>query len=130
MPQLLNLTPSTEDYLETIYRLRGIGKSGVRSSDVASQLQVAKPSVNRALRNLMEGGWITQEPYALIFLTETGQRLAEGIFNRHRTLQRFLRDVLGVEESIAEADACRMEHVISEQTLAKLQQFLSVYFVP
>lgn len=130
MPQLLNLTPSTEDYLETIYRLRGIGKSGVRSSDVASQLQVAKPSVNRALRNLMEGGWITQEPYALIFLTETGQRLAEGIFNRHRTLQRFLRDVLGVEESIAEADACRMEHVISEQTLAKLQQFLGVYFVP
>lgn len=130
MPELLNLTPSTEDYLETIYRLRGIGKSGVRSSDVASQLQVAKPSVNRALRNLMEGGWITQEPYALIFLTETGQRLAEGIFNRHRTLQLFLRDVLGVEEPIAEADACRMEHVISEQTLAKLQQFLDVYFAP
>lgn len=130
MPELLNLTPSTEDYLETIYRLRGIGKSGVRSSDVASQLQVAKPSVNRALRNLMEGGWITQEPYALIFLTETGQRLAEGIFNRHRTLQRFLRDVLGVEEPVAEADACRMEHVISEQTLAKLQQFLGVYFAP
>lgn len=130
MPELLNLTPSTEDYLETIYRLRGIGKSGVRSSDVASQLQVAKPSVNRALRNLMEGGWITQEPYALIFLTETGQQLAEGIFNRHRTLQRFLRDVLGVEEPVAEADACRMEHVISEQTLAKLQQFLSVYFTP
>ena len=130
MPEILNLTPSTEDYLETIYRLRGIGKNGVRSSDVASQLQVAKPSVNRALRNLMEGGWITQEPYALIFLTETGQRLAEEIFNRHRTLQRFLRDVLGVEEPVAEADACRMEHVISEQTLAKLQQFLDVYFAP
>lgn len=130
MSESLNLTPSTEDYLETIYRLSELGKTGVRSSDVASSLQVAKPSVNRALRNLMEGGWITQEPYALVFLTETGQHQAEEIFNRHRTLQRFLRDVLGVDEPIAEADACRMEHVISEQTLTKLQQFLGTFFTP
>lgn len=130
MSEPLPLTPSTEDYLETIYRLSDLGKTGVRSIDVATQLGVAKPSVNRALRNLTEGGWITQEPYALIYLTETGLTRADGIFNRHRTLQVFLRDVLGVAEPIAEDDACKMEHVVSEQTMHALQQFMRTYFTP
>jgi len=130
MSEPLPLTPSTEDYLETIYRLSDLGKTGVRSIDVANQLQVAKPSVNRALRNLTEGGWITQEPYALIYLTETGLSRADGIFNRHRTLQLFLRDVLGVAEPVAEDDACKMEHVVSEQTMHALQQFMRTYFAP
>lgn len=130
MSELLPLTPSTEDYLETIYRLSDLGKTGVRSIDVANQLQVAKPSVNRALRHLTEGGWITQEPYALIYLTGSGLNRAEGIFDRHRTLQVFLRDVLGVGEPVAEEDACKMEHVISEQTMYALQQFMRTYFAP
>ncbi len=130
MSEILPLSPSTEDYLEMIYRLSDLGKSGVRSSDVATRLQVAKPSVNRALRNLTEGGWITQEPYALIYLTQTGRLQAEGIFTRHRTLQLFLRDVLGVEEPVAEADACKMEHVISEQTMEALKQFMRKHFTP
>ena len=130
MSELLALTPSTEDYLESIYRLSDLGKTGVRSIDVANQLQVAKPSVSRALRNLTEGGWITQEPYALIYLTDTGLSRASGIFSRHRTLQLFLHDVLGVAEPVAEDDACRMEHVISEQTMHALQQFMSAYFAP
>jgi DtxR family Mn-dependent transcriptional regulator len=130
MSRRLSLTPSIEDYLETIYRQSDLGKIGVRSTDVAAQLQVAKPSVNRALRNLIEGGLITQAPYALIYLTEEGKAQAAGIFNRHRTLQLFLRDVLGVKEPVAEEDACKMEHIISEQTMAALTQFMSTYFTP
>jgi Mn-dependent DtxR family transcriptional regulator len=130
MPEMLPLTPSTEDYLEMIYRLSDQGKSGVRSIDVANHLHVAKPSVNRALRNLTEGGWITQEPYALIYLSEAGVVRAGGIFNRHRTLHAFLHDVLGVVEPIAEDDACKMEHVVSEQTMDALQQFMRSHFTP
>jgi DtxR family Mn-dependent transcriptional regulator len=130
MTELASMTPSTEDYLETIYRLSELGSMGVRSIDVATQLNVARPSVNRALRSLAEGGWIHQEPYALIYLSETGIKQAESIFTRHRTLQSFLRDVLGVGEPIAEDDACKMEHVISEQTMRALQKFMNAYLAP
>ncbi|MBN2850990.1 MAG: metal-dependent transcriptional regulator [Erysipelotrichaceae bacterium] len=130
MSEAVNLSPSSEDYLEAIYRLSMLGKTGVRSSDVASLLKVAKPSVNRALKMLTDGGWITQEPYALIYLTEEGLKTAESIFSRHRTLQLFLREVLKVEEPIAEDDACKMEHVISDETMKAIHSFMKGYFAP
>jgi len=122
-----SLTPSTEDYLEAIFRLSKSGKTGVRTSDVASLLKVAKPSVVRALKSLADGGWITQQPYAPIYLTETGMKQAKDIFSRHRTLNIFLREVLGVPEPVAEDDACRMEHVISEETMVAFSNFMKAY---
>ena len=122
-----SLTPSTEDYLEAIFRLSMSGKTGVRTSDVASLLKVAKPSVVRALKNLADGGWITQQPYAPIYLTEIGMKQAKDIFSRHRTLNIFLHEVLGVPEPVAEDDACRMEHVISEETMVAFSNFMKAY---
>jgi len=121
------LTPSIEDYLEAIYRLSNQGMGGVRSIDVASMLQVAKPSVNRALKNLADSNMILQEPYALIYLTEDGAHKAEEIFTRHRTIQQFLHQILKVEEPKAEDEACRIEHAMSNQTVELMRKFMLDY---
>lgn len=118
------LTPSTEDYLEAIYNLNVEG-GGVRSVDVAEKLNVSKPSVNRALRNLSDSGLIIQEKYALIYLTEAGKLKAEEIFHRHTTIRSFLKDVLGLDAGTAEEEACKIEHVMSNDTVDKISKLIS-----
>lgn len=117
------LTPSIEDYLETIYLL-DTEKKGVRSIDVASQLMVSKPSVNKAVNNLIEARLVRQEKYAPIFLTELGQKKAKEVLNRHVTIKEFLISVLKVSEKTAEQEACLIEHSMSNETVAKMRVFL------
>jgi len=109
------LTPSNEDYLETILEL--IGRNGaVRSVDIAGHLHVSKASVNKAMGVLRDAGLIEQAHYGQVYLTESGRRRANEILQRHAMLKRFLVEILGIDEATAEQDACRMEHAISDHT--------------
>ncbi len=115
MPSSKKLTPSSEDYLETILELSDKADA-VRSVDIATHLHVSKASVNKAMGILRDAGLIDQAYYGLIRLTGTGRQRADEILQRHGMLKRFLVEILGIDESIAELDACRMEHVISDET--------------
>jgi len=128
----MELTTSQEDYLEAILEL--IRRTGnARVSDIAERLNVAKSSVTFALRSLAKRGLVEYEPYQLVALTERGQSLAEGVRRRHEGLSRFLQDVLNVDEGVAEATACRIEHAIPEGMVRRLTcfaRFMSESSVP
>ena len=114
---------SGEDYLETILILHN--KTGyVRSIDIANELGYSKPSVSRAMSILKEGGFINFASDGQITLTEVGREKAEEVYNRHLLITSVLRDTLGVSEKNAEEDACKIEHVISCETVEKLKQFV------
>ena len=114
---------SGEDYLETILILHK--KSGhVRSIDIATELGYSKPSVSRAMSILKEGGFINVASDGQITLTEIGLEKAVEVYNRHLLITGFLRDTLGVSQKNAEEDACKIEHVISCETVEKLREFV------
>lgn len=114
---------SLEMYLETIFLLEKTGK--IRSIDIAKNLNVSKPSVNKAVNNLKELGYITQETYSEIHMTEEGRKKAESIYQRHQLLTEFLIEVLHVSPLTAENDACKMEHILSEETLKQVAKALN-----
>ncbi|RPF42574.1 DtxR family iron (metal) dependent repressor [Thermodesulfitimonas autotrophica] len=116
-------SPALEDYLEAILELADTNKV-VRVTDIAARLGIAKPSVAQALGHLKRLGLVTQERYGPVWLTEEGRAQAAEVRRRHRALFYFLTAVLGVPASVAERDACRMEHVISSQTMDRLLAFL------
>ena len=117
----MRLHRSGEDYLEAILILEQ--KRGyVRSSDVAEQLSVTKPSVTNATRLLREGGFLTMDEDKLIHLTELGREVAESIYERHCILTEGLI-FLGIDPEAAEQDACRIEHDISRETFEKLKEY-------
>ena len=110
----IEIQKSGEDYLETMLMLKE--KNGyVRSIDVARHLDVSKPSVSYATKRLRESGYITMNDDGLIELTETGLEVATKIFDRHKMLKKFLV-MLGIDEALAEDDACKIEHDISNET--------------
>lgn len=116
---VMNLGESLEDYLETILQLEKSGK--IRSVDVARKMGVSKPSVNKAIHALKEKGFVTQESYGDIYLTDFGRAFAKKVLHRHLTLTGFLTDVLELDDETAEDDACKIEHVISEQTFIAIK---------
>lgn len=119
----MKLYESGENYLETILMLKEENKT-VRSIDVANHLSVSKPSVSRAMSILKKANYIVFNEDGSIDLTKEGLLRAKKILERHLTLTRFLREHLGVSEDHAEMDACRIEHVISEETFEKMKQHL------
>jgi DtxR family Mn-dependent transcriptional regulator len=119
-----NLTPALEDYLEIILRLtEENGKATI--SEIANRLKITKPSANQAINNLRREGLVTQDRYGPVYLTETGSQKAEQVWQRHQTISGFLHDVLKVSASVAEHDACMMEHIISTETLTAMKSMLS-----
>lgn len=114
-----DLSSSYEDYIETIYDLAQLSGGAVRSVDVANALGFSKASVARAIKNLRELGYIEQERYGEITLTNTGREYGEHVLMRHKVLRAFLIDALGVDEERANEEACEMEHTISEDTMSK-----------
>ena len=118
------ISASLEDYLETIYLLQQKNKE-VRITDIASELKISKPSVNRAVGSLKEAGYLEHEFYGTIALTKTGEKIASGVLARHTLIKRFLIEKLGVDEKTAEEDACKMEHVVSPETMNKLYDFIT-----
>ena len=116
----MKLHASGEDYLETILVLQK--KLGmVRSVDVARHMEVSKPSVCHAVATLRDGGFLTMDKDHFLHLTEQGRIIAEKIYERHRFFTDRLIEA-GVDPKTAEADACRIEHVISEETFRRLKE--------
>lgn len=117
---------SGEDYLETILLLHE--KTGfVRSVDIACELNYSKPSISRAVNILKESGYITVQAGGQILLTEEGRIKAESIYERHVNITRFLEEVLSVSHENAEHDACKIEHIISDESYEKLKRFTAEY---
>ena len=112
------LKESGEMYLETILILSK-QKDIVRSVDVAEYMNFSKPSVSRAIGILKSNGYVIMADNGNLSLTDKGLNVAEKIFARHRIIPALLTN-LGVEESVAAADACRMEHVVSDETFEAL----------
>ncbi|MCI7262177.1 MAG: metal-dependent transcriptional regulator [Clostridium sp.] len=116
---------SAEDYLETILILSE-RLPVVRSIDIAVELGYSKPSVSIAMKNLREKGYITVSPAGFITLTEPGLAIASSIYERHTVLSNWLIS-LGVPEETAIADACNMEHQISEDSFNAMKQFIETH---
>ena len=115
----MHLQESGEMYLETIYILSQTS-SCVRSIDVADHMGYSKPSVSRAMGILKQAGYVTADKDGFLTLTESGLNLAHKIFERHMVLTRLLTS-MGVSESTAAEDACKIEHVISEESFEALK---------
>jgi DtxR family Mn-dependent transcriptional regulator len=117
------MTQSLEDYLEMVSFLADEGN--VRITDIALRLGVSKPSVLTALKTLEEQGLLEHERYRGVTLTARGKNRAKEIRERHDFLNAFLRNVLGVSAATAEQDACKLEHILSEETIEKMKIFAS-----
>jgi DtxR family Mn-dependent transcriptional regulator len=116
----MKIHESAENYLESILILQK--QNGyVRSVDIANSLGFSKPSVSVAMKQLKENRYITVNGRGRITLTEAGMKIASRMYERHTLLTRILIK-LGVDEETARADACRIEHVISETTFEKLKK--------
>lgn len=115
----MKIYESAEDYLESILMLKerlGV----VRSIDIVNELNVSKPSVSVAMKKLRENGYIHMDADGFITLLPEGQEIANRIYTRHRLLtQFFIR--LGVSGEVAAADACKIEHDLSEETFEKIK---------
>ncbi len=118
----MSLHESAEMYLETIYVLSEKAGS-VRSIDVAEYMGYSKPSVSRAVGLLREGGYLSMAEDGYLTLTENGKKAAKKIFERHTVLSDFLA-YIGVEDTVAAKDACKIEHVVSDETIAAIKKFL------
>ena len=116
---------SGEMYLETILILSR-SKSAVRSIDVVEYMGFSKPSVSRAMSRLRADGYILTDPAGAITLTEKGRELAGKIYGRHTALTEFLVSI-GVSEETAAADACKMEHDISDETFDAMKKHAEKY---
>ena len=115
----MKLYTSGEDYLKAIYILPK-EKGMVRSIDVAEQMGMSKPSVSHAVKLLREGGFIVMDDDYTLHLTDLGREVAEKLHERHRYFTERLTDA-GVDTDTAEAEACKMEHTISDSSFQKLK---------
>ena len=118
----MQIRESAEDYLEAILVLSKQG-GGVRSVDIASMLGVSKPSVSHAMKLLREDGYIAMDRYGTVTLLEKGEEIAVRIYERHQVLTKMLEG-LGVSEEVAKADACKLEHDISNESFEKIKEHL------
>lgn len=117
----MNLSKSLEDYIESIL-VASLKNGEVKSVDIAKDLNVSLPGVNKAMNTLKYMGLITKEPYSKISLTKEGKILAEQIYHKHTSINQFLLN-LGVSQSVADEDCCKIEHVISDETFQKILEF-------
>ena len=121
---VMNMTihKSAEDYLEAMLMLKQ-ERGYIRSIDVAEKLGVTKPSVSYATKRLRESGYISLDPAGMIVLLGPGLEIAERMYERHMLLTELLIG-LGVEPEIAREDACKIEHDLSDETIACLRRYL------
>lgn len=116
----MQIRQSAEDYLEAILILSKQGPA-VRSVDIASLLEVSKPSVSHAMKLLREDGYIAMDRYGAVTLLEKGAEIANRVYERHRVLTG-LFESLGVSSEVAKEDACKIEHYISQESFDKIKE--------
>ena len=119
----MSLHESAEMYLETIYQL-SLDSRAVRSIDVAEALGYSRPSVSRAVGLLKQAGYVEVDKDGFLKLTEQGRLTARNIYERHTVLTAALM-ALGIDRETAAEDACKIEHVISEKTLAAIKEHMA-----
>jgi Mn-dependent DtxR family transcriptional regulator len=119
----MRIQESGEMYLETILILSK-EKKYVRSIDVCEYMGYSKPSISRAVSLLRNSGYVDMDDRGYLTLTDAGQAIAEKIYERHQVLSKILRS-LGVDDKAAAEDACRIEHVISDETFAAIKEHIS-----
>lgn len=120
----MQIKESGENYLETILTLEK-KNNVVRAIDIAKSLGYSKPSVTRAMSILKKNGYIYQESYGNIFLTKLGRLKANEIYNKHKLITKFLIITLGLDLDTADKDACRIEHIISEEAINKMELYVN-----
>ncbi len=118
----MNIYESAENYLEAILIVRE-RKGLVRSIDVVNQLGFSKPSVSVAMKRLRENGYLSMDEAGVITLLPAGEEIAQRIYERHRTLTEVFT-ALGVSPEVAAADACKVEHDLSDETFQKLKEHI------
>ena len=116
------LSQSLEDYLETIYT-EVQSKNCAKVTDIATLLNVRKASVTGALNTLSEKGYINYTPYSVITLTKKGEETAQKILLRHKVMTNFLKNILNLSEEEATENACRMEHIMTEEMFSRIHSF-------
>ncbi len=116
----MKIHQSAENYLETILMITNRNGS-CRSIDIANELGFSKPSVSVAMKNLRENGYIDVMGDGKILLLEPGRKVAEELYERHTVLTRAFM-ALGVEKETASEDACKIEHIISEETFEAIRK--------
>ncbi|MBU3840322.1 MAG: metal-dependent transcriptional regulator [Candidatus Ruminococcus intestinipullorum] len=121
----MKVNESAENYLETILVLSQ-KRPVVRSVDIAEELGFKKSSVSVAMKNLREKNHITVTREGYIYLTESGKEIADMIYERHQLLSSWLVS-LGVDESIAVEDACRMEHILSQESYDAIKHYIKTH---
>ena len=122
----MNIYESAEDYLERILILQE-EKGKVRSIDIAKDMGFSKSSISVAMKKLKEAGLILIDEHGYITLTKEGHVIADRTYERHRVLKKVLIDI-GVDPKIAEKDACKVEHVISEETFAAIKKKIKLWW--
>ena len=121
----MKIHESAENYLETILVLQQ-RKGSVRSIDIANELEFSKPSVSVAMKNLRQGGYIEMDAAGQIRLLPPGQAIAEAVLEKHRMMTAFLIG-LGVSPDVAAEDACRIEHVLSDESFEAIKNHVMKY---
>ncbi|MFP5527944.1 metal-dependent transcriptional regulator [Peptococcus simiae] len=119
---------SGEDYLECILRLQN-RQGEVKSIDVANAMNYSKPSISRAMKILQEKGFILMDKKKFIHLTDEGLQKAEEVYKRHLLLREALISLLGVSPETAEQDACRIEHIVSQETIDKISAKMEAHLM-
>ena len=120
---------SREDYLETILVLNKRAPGDVRPVDVANHLGITKPSVTRAMAELEKEGHIRKNEKGRLLLTESGKAIAENVYEKHCVITKLFSKCANVSEETAESDACKVEHVISEETFQGIKSYLDAMLV-
>lgn len=118
------LTASLEDYLEVISNYVD-SERNIRAIDISKELNVSRASVTEALKKLALKGFINYGRYDVISLTDSGKKIAQDIVSKHNILQSFFENVLGLSENEASENACKIEHVITENAFNKISEFMN-----
>jgi len=119
---------SIEDYLRTMYSLYEKEQDktkGIRSIDIAKELNISKPSVSQMIRKLLKKCYVKANPYSNIFFTKKGLEKAQRVMHNHRVIEVFLKDVLKYNLDDIHEEAHKLEHAFSEQSIKRLDKFLN-----
>lgn len=130
-----NLSIAMQNYLETIFDLsrKSINRdqdpqstlgAGVRVSDIAAHLDVSKASVNNAMNVLAKLGFVSNEKYQEIYMTDLGKETAALLEGKHKILKTLFTDIIGIPENTANDDACAIEHIISHEAVQQIHEYL------
>lgn len=117
------LTASLEDYLEVICNYID-SERNIKAIDISKELKISRASVTEALKKLETKGYINYDRYDAISLTESGKEIAQSVVSKHNVLQSFFENILGLSREEASINACKIEHVITENAFNKISEYI------